>query len=132
MSSCPREACYAPAFRRRSAAGAAGLPEAGGAGLPRGGNGVEKRYVCLRPGEVSIHDDRWLTRPWGVLGGEPGGRSEKILRRANGTEERLPSKCDNIAVEPGDMLIYRTAGGGGWKDRLDPPVGAVVRQCSFG
>ena len=98
------------------------VTDSGGAGLHRGGNGVEKRYVYLEPGEVSIHDDRWLTRPWGVLGGEPGGRSEKILRRADGTEERLPSKCDNVVVEPGDMLVYRTAGGGGWKDRLDRPA----------
>ena len=30
------------------------------------------------------------------------------------------------------MLIYRTAGGGGWKDRLDRPVDAVVRDVSFG
>ena len=30
------------------------------------------------------------------------------------------------------MLIYRTAGGGGWKDRLDRPVEAVVRDVSFG
>ena len=99
------------------------VTDSGGAGFHRGGNGVEKRYVYLEPGEVSIHDDRWLTRPWGVLGGEPGGRSEKILERADGTEERLPSKCDQIVVEPGDMLVYRTAGGGGWKDRLDRPVG---------
>ena len=69
------------------------VTDSGGAGFHRGGNGVEKRYVYLEPGEVSIHDDRWLTRPWGVLGGEPGGRSEKILERADGTEERLPSKC---------------------------------------
>ena len=55
------------------------VTDSGGAGFHRGGNGVEKRYVYLEPGEVSIHDDRWLTRPWGVLGGEPGGRSEKIL-----------------------------------------------------
>ena len=73
------------------------VTDSGGAGFHRGGNGVEKRYVYLEPGEVSIHDDRWLTRPWGVLGGEPGGRSEKILKRADGTEERLPSKCDNVA-----------------------------------
>jgi N-methylhydantoinase B len=67
-----------------------------------------------------------------VLGGEPGGRSEKILRRADGTEERLPSKCDQIDVQPGDMLVYRTAGGGGWKDRLDRPAEAVARDVSFG
>ena len=38
----------------------------------RGGNGIEKRYIYLEPGEVSIHDDRWLTYPWGILGGTPG------------------------------------------------------------
>ena len=104
------------------------ITDSGGAGLHRGGNGVEKRYVYLEPGEVSIHDDRWLTRPWGVLGGQPGARSEKLLVRADGTEKRLPSKCDNVEVDAGDMLVYRTAGGGGWKDRLERPVEAVVRD----
>ena len=108
------------------------VTDSGGAGFHRGGNGVEKRYIYLEPGEVSIHDDRWLTRPWGVLGGEPGGRSEKILRRADGTEERLPSKCDRVVVEPGDMLVFRTAGGGGWKDRLDRPAEIVARDVSYG
>ena len=108
------------------------VADSGGAGLHRGGNGVEKRYVYLEPGEVSIHDDRWLTRPWGVLGGEPGERSTKLLRRADGTEQVLPAKCDEIAVQPGDMLIYRTAGGGGWKDRLDRPAEAVARDVAFG
>jgi N-methylhydantoinase B len=108
------------------------VTDSGGAGFHRGGNGVEKRYVYLEPGHVSIHDDRWLTRPWGVLGGEPGQRSTKILRRVDGSEQVLPAKCDEIEVEPGDMLIYRTAGGGGWKDRLDRPVEAVERDVAFG
>ena len=30
------------------------------------------------------------------------------------------------------MLVYRTAGGGGWKDRLDRPAGTVARDVSFG
>ena len=30
------------------------------------------------------------------------------------------------------MLVYRTAGGGGWKDRLDRPADAVARDVSFG
>ena len=66
------------------------VTDSGGPGFHRGGNGVEKRYVYLEPGEVSIHDDRWLTRPWGVLGGWPGARSSKLLQRADGTEEVLP------------------------------------------
>ena len=74
------------------------VTDSGGAGLHRGGNGVEKRYVYLEPGQVSIHDDRWLTRPWGVLGGEPGERSTKLLRRADGTEQVLPAKCDEVEV----------------------------------
>ena len=108
------------------------VTDSGGAGLHRGGNGVEKRYVYLEPGQVSIHDDRWLTRPWGVLGGEPGERSTKLLRRADGTEQVLPAKCDEVQVQPGDMLVFRTAGGGGWKDRLDRPVEAVARDVAFG
>jgi N-methylhydantoinase B len=67
-----------------------------------------------------------------VLGGEPGERSTKLLRRADGTEEVLPAKCDEVIVAPGDMLVYRTAGGGGWKDRLDRPVEAVARDVAFG
>jgi N-methylhydantoinase B len=108
------------------------ITDSGGAGLHRGGNGVEKRYAFLAPGEISIHDDRWLTQPWGVLGGEPGGRSEKILRRADGSEERLPAKCDRVAVQPGDVLVYRTAGGGGWKDRLERPAETVAHDVALG
>ena len=106
--------------------------DSGGAGMHRGGNGIEKRYVFLAQGEISIHDDRWLTVPWGILGGKPGRRSEKILRRVDGSEERLPSKCDEVAVAPGDMLIYRTAGGGGWKDPLDRPVERVEADVAKG
>jgi N-methylhydantoinase B len=45
-------------------------------------------------------------------------RSKKILIRTDGSQEVLPSKCDQIKVEPGDQLIYQTAGGGGWGDPL--------------
>ncbi len=92
------------------------IPDTGGPGLHRGGNGVSLGYQFLEPGEISIHDDRWLTHPWGVNGGMPGGRSEKIMVRANGEREFLPSKCDKVKVEPGDTLYFNTWGGGGWGD----------------
>jgi N-methylhydantoinase B len=76
------------------------VTDSGGAGLHRGGNGVEKRYVYLEPGQVSIHDDRWLTRPWGVLGRRAGSASSKLLRRSDGTEQVLPAKCDEVEVAP--------------------------------
>lgn len=108
------------------------IQDSGGAGFHRGGNGIEKRYVYLEPGEVSIHDDRWLTYPWGVLGGKPGRRSEKILQRVDGTSARLPAKCDEVKVQPGDTLIYRTAGGGGWKDPLERPQDKVEADVKKG
>jgi N-methylhydantoinase B len=95
------------------------IPDSGGAGLHRGGNGIRLSYQFREPGTISIHDDRWLTYPWGVNGGHPGQRSTKLLERADGTSERLPSKCDNIAVEAGDILQFDTWGGGGWGDPLE-------------
>ncbi|MGN6691260.1 MAG: hydantoinase B/oxoprolinase family protein, partial [Sphingopyxis sp.] len=75
------------------------IPDTGGAGKHRGGNGVRLEYVFLVPGEISVHDDRWLTYPWGVKGGAPGERGSKKLVRADGREEILPSKIDHVMVE---------------------------------
>lgn len=100
------------------------VSDSGGAGLHRGGNGVETEYYFLEPGTIAIHDDRWLTYPWGVNGGEPGARGRKWIQRADGTKEILPSKLIDVPVYPGDVLHYVTWGGGGWGDPLlrDPEL----------
>jgi len=94
------------------------IADSGGAGLHRGGNGVEVEYFFLEPGTIAVHDDRWLTYPWGVNGGEPGARGRKWIQRANGTKEVLPSKFIDVPVFLGDVLHYITWGGGGWGDAL--------------
>lgn len=104
----------------------ASVTDSGGAGLHRGGNGIDKWYTFLESGEIAIHDDRWLTPPWGILGGKPGMRSTKVLIRKDGSRTVLPSKCDQVKVSPGDQLIFQTAGGGGWGDPLNRP-GEKVR-----
>jgi len=93
--------------------------DSGGAGKHRGGNGVEKVFYFLEDGEISIHDDRHDTQPWGILGGRPAACSEKWLVRKDGSREALPSKIDNVRVRNGDRVIFRTAGGGGWGDPLE-------------
>jgi N-methylhydantoinase B len=93
--------------------------DSGGAGKHRGGNGVEKVFYFLEEGEISIHDDRHDTQPWGILGGRPAACSEKWLVRKDGSREPLPSKIDNVRVRNGDRVIFRTAGGGGWGDPLE-------------
>ncbi len=113
------------------------VPDSGGAGLHRGGNGLNVGYRFLCDGTIAIHDDRWLTYPWGVNGGQPGQRSSKHLIRADGTDTWLPSKCEDIAVKAGDLLEFTTWGGGGWGDpyardpalvRLDVLRGIVTRD----
>ncbi|KZX56519.1 5-oxoprolinase [Halioglobus sp. HI00S01] len=92
------------------------IPDSGGAGLHRGGNGLSVAYRFLADGEIGIHDERWLTYPWGVLGGETGQRSTKRLVRGDGSEEWLPAKIEGIKVKKGDLLYFNTWGGGGWGD----------------
>ncbi|WP_026376555.1 hydantoinase B/oxoprolinase family protein [Aestuariibacter salexigens] len=100
------------------------IPDSGGAGLHRGGNGLSVAYRFLCDGHIAIHDERWLTYPWGVNGGEPGRRSTKRLVRTDGSEQILPAKCDDIEVRAGDLLYFDTWGGGGWGDpyQRDPQL----------
>ncbi|PJE38632.1 5-oxoprolinase [Pseudooceanicola lipolyticus] len=103
------------------------VKDAGGAGLHRGGAGIEKTYRVLEAGSISIHDDREVVPPWGINGGLHGGTSSKWIIRAGSEErERIPSKLDNLKVEPGDRIVFITAGSGGWGDPLDRPAEKVL------
>ena len=84
-------------------------------------------YRFLADGHIGIHDERWLTHPWGVLGGETGLRSTKRLVRTDGSEQWLPAKIEGVKVKAGDLLYFNTWGGGGWGDPYarDPEL---VRQ----
>jgi N-methylhydantoinase B len=108
------------------------IADTGGSGLHRGGNGVDVAYRFLEPGTIAIHDDRWLTYPWGVNGGEPGTRGTKWLDRADGSHEVLPSKCHDVPVRPGDVLHFVTWGGGGWGDGLERDPALVALEVRRG
>jgi N-methylhydantoinase B len=108
------------------------IADSGGAGLHRGGNGLSVAYEFLVDGQIGIHDERWLTYPWGVRGGEPGMRSTKRLARVDGREEWLPAKCDGVNVKTGDKLFFNTWGGGGWGDPLERDPALVQLDVSRG
>ncbi|TWU22832.1 hydantoinase B/oxoprolinase family protein [Bythopirellula polymerisocia] len=87
----------------------------GGEGKHRGGDGVVRRLEFLAPLELSlITERRGPHAPYGINGGKSGQLGENILQYAHGTEVDLPGICE-INVEPGDVLIIKTPGGGGWK-----------------
>ena len=46
--------------------------------------------------------------------------------RADGSRERVAPKIDNLQVEAGDLLVFITAGGGGWGDPLERPYDKVA------
>ncbi|MBT8213862.1 MAG: hydantoinase B/oxoprolinase family protein, partial [Acidimicrobiia bacterium] len=85
----------------------------GGAGLHPGGEGIERELEFLAPATVSIIGERRRNRPWGLAGGEPGAVGEDWLINPGAEPERLPGKA-TFDVEPGDRLLVRTPGGGGW------------------
>ena len=45
----------------------------------------------------------------------PGAVSSNLLIHADGSEEVLPSMF-SITIQPDDVYVHRTAGGGGWGD----------------
>ena len=109
------------------------IADTGGPGLHRGGNGIWTTFLFREAGDISVHDSRWLTYPWGANGGLPGERSRKILRHADGTVTILPAMFDRLAVQAGDRLDFITWGGGGWGDPLqrDPEIVALEARRGF-
>jgi N-methylhydantoinase B len=92
------------------------VPDSGGAGEHRGGLAVERVWRCLTPDtSLIVRSDRAAHAPYGLQGGRPGALSSNVLVHADGTEEVLPSMF-SITIQPGDVYIHRTAGGGGWGD----------------
>ena len=89
----------------------------GGAGRYRGGNGLV-RAIELTEGsaQASLLADRHVLQPPGARGGEPGACGHHTLIR-RGSETAIAAKA-TFALEPGDVLIVQTPGGGGY----DPPV----------
>ncbi|KAJ5106415.1 hypothetical protein N7456_003090 [Penicillium angulare] len=109
------------------------VADSGGPGFFRGGNAQRTLYRFLSRGEFSLHDDRWFTKPWGLKGGKPGQRSRKLPYRysqsaENPPTEILPSKCDHVRVDPGDLLEWITWGGGGLGDPLTRPAEKVALE----
>jgi N-methylhydantoinase B len=85
----------------------------GGAGRQRGGLGVLKEYEIL-DGEVAFtcRGERHFFAPKGAQGGGDGAKAHAVIRRADGTEEVIPSKA-MATLRAGDRVVVETAGGGG-------------------
>lgn len=85
----------------------------GGRGRWTGGCGVERRIRFLEPMTVALLTGHRRVAPYGMAGGAPGGLGANLVERADGRSEPLEG-VDTVEVSPGDVLVVRTPGGGGY------------------
>ncbi len=64
-------------------------------------------------------------------GGAPGGKAWAVIRRADGTEETVPSKIVT-RLFAGDRFVLATAGGGGRGDPRARPALLVADDVANG
>ncbi len=85
----------------------------GGRGRWRGGDGAVRRLRFLEPMTVSTLSGHRRVPPYGMAGGQPGALGSNRVERVDGDEIALAG-CDLVDVEPGDVLVVETPGGGGY------------------
>jgi len=95
------------------------VPDSDGPGKSRGGLGMTREITILdHKAMITLGTERRKIRPWGLMGGKPGGGSDCWIISPEGQKQALPSKV-TTQVEPGTRIVLRTAGGGGFGDPLE-------------
>ncbi|QRG06259.1 hydantoinase B/oxoprolinase family protein [Xanthobacter dioxanivorans] len=105
-----------------------------GGGTHRGGFGVRYK-VKLRRGEAraSFVMDHGRVGPPGVFGGESGlPNSIEIVQNGVSTTPPHLSKDQDVALKPGDYLLVRTPGGGGYGPASARSAGLVAQDLARG
>ena len=90
----------------------------GGAGRWRGGDGALRRIRFLEPMTLSTLSGHRRVPPYGMAGGEPGDLGRHWVERADGSVHSMQG-ADSVQVEPGDVLVLHTPGGGGYGPPTD-------------
>jgi N-methylhydantoinase B len=108
--------------------------DSGGEGATRGGLGL-RRELKLLAGEArySVLSDRAVIPPFGVGGAGAAAPVEVSVRR-DGEDVPFPTpgKVTGHAIAAGDVVVMRSAGGGGFGDPLARDPERVRRDVSAG
>ncbi|WP_225309241.1 hydantoinase B/oxoprolinase family protein [Hypericibacter adhaerens] len=85
----------------------------GGKGKHRGGDGVTRKLRFREAMTAAILSGHRKVPPYGMAGGEPGAVGKNYVIRADGSRTDLGS-TDKTEMNPGDMFVIETPGGGGF------------------
>ncbi|MBI3964599.1 MAG: hydantoinase B/oxoprolinase family protein [Chloroflexi bacterium] len=108
-------------------------PDVPPAGKWRGGLGIDLVLQVFTPNTImtSRGMERFMFRPWGRNGGQPGTLSRTVLNP--GTErERSIGKINVLQLEPGDVVEIVTSSGGAYGDPLERDPALVLRDIRSG
>ena len=105
--------------------------DSAGAGKFRGGLGFRKCYEILGPCNLQAMFDRVKWPPWGVQGGKEAKPGQITVVKKSG-EKEIIYKSKAYPLEPGDMIIVETGGGGGYGPPSERPRELVERDLRRG
>lgn len=87
-----------------------------GAGRTRGGLGAEQWLAARTPITIDVRIDRVHCAPWGLEGGGDGMGNKVELRLGGKVVGDLPNAKLTQRLAPGDALMLKAGGGGGFGD----------------
>ena len=105
--------------------------DSAGAGKFRGGLGFRKCYQILGPCDLQAMFDRVKWPPWGVKGGKEAKPGQITVVKKSG-EKEIIYKSKAYPLEPGDMIIVETGGGGGYGPPSERPRELIERDLRRG
>lgn len=93
-------------------------PDSGGDGRFRGGPGGDLEFAVevAEPAVANTAGDGVKYGACGVAGGRDGAPHDYRLRSVGKPERPLKTKEVGVVIAPGDVIVARSGGGGGWGD----------------
>src|SRR5437667_442334 len=109
--------------------------DSGGPGQWRGGLGLTREVRIQTVGaQLSVLAEKAVLPPFGVCGGGAGATNRFWVRRDGRRVETspLPGKVSGFPLEPGDVLLMESSGGGGFGDALERDPAQVAADLLEG
>ncbi|NKB58158.1 MAG: hydantoinase B/oxoprolinase family protein [Alphaproteobacteria bacterium] len=109
------------------------IEDSGGAGRYRGGMGI-RRVIGPIGHDCTFNGagERFRHEPWGIFGGQPGGRGRFVRVGADGAEQGLDIKPAGVTLGAGEKVIVESPGAGGYGNAAERDADAIATDRAGG